>query len=240
MKLKVLGSSSKGNGYILDNGTEALQIEAGLSISETKKILDFGISRLKGVLVSHQHGDHCARAKDFLKNYIPVFTNGDTAEYLRTQSKNIISLKQFEHNKEFHIGNFKVLPFELKHDVECSGFLINHKEMGNLLFVTDTIYIPYTFKNLSHILIEANYSEDIFNEKADLSGFVNKRTITGHLNIDTTIEHLAKNDLSNVKEIVLIHLSDSNSNALTFKNMIEQKFGKPCYIADDGMEIELL
>lgn len=37
MQLKVLGSSSKGNGYVLDGNNEALVIEAGVKLIEAKK-----------------------------------------------------------------------------------------------------------------------------------------------------------------------------------------------------------
>lgn len=37
MNLKVLGSGSSGNCYILENATEALVIEAGLPLMEVKK-----------------------------------------------------------------------------------------------------------------------------------------------------------------------------------------------------------
>ena len=38
MKIQVLGSSSKGNGYILTEGNETLVIEAGVSLSEVKEV----------------------------------------------------------------------------------------------------------------------------------------------------------------------------------------------------------
>ena len=44
MVLKVLGSSSKGNGYILDSGSEALILECGVNrkpwASMSKRLLD--------------------------------------------------------------------------------------------------------------------------------------------------------------------------------------------------------
>lgn len=55
MKLKVLGSSSSGNCYILENDAEALIIEAGVSFKEVKVALDFNIRKIQGVVVSHQH-----------------------------------------------------------------------------------------------------------------------------------------------------------------------------------------
>ena len=48
MELKILGSSSKGNCYILDNGKEALVIECGISFNEVQKAVNFDISRIKG------------------------------------------------------------------------------------------------------------------------------------------------------------------------------------------------
>lgn len=55
MKLKVLGSGSSGNCYILENDSEALIIEAGVPIMETKKALDFNIRKVRGVVISHEH-----------------------------------------------------------------------------------------------------------------------------------------------------------------------------------------
>ncbi len=39
MELKILGSSSKGNGYVLEAKNEALIIEAGVKLLEAKKKL---------------------------------------------------------------------------------------------------------------------------------------------------------------------------------------------------------
>ena len=58
MKLIVLGSSSSGNCYILDNGKEALIIEAGIRFQEVKKALDFNLRKVVGCVVTHAHNDH--------------------------------------------------------------------------------------------------------------------------------------------------------------------------------------
>lgn len=55
MKLKVLGSSSVGNCYLLENDTECLVVEAGVPIMETKKALDFNVRKIQGVVISHEH-----------------------------------------------------------------------------------------------------------------------------------------------------------------------------------------
>ena len=58
MVLRVLGSSSAGNCYILDNGKEALVLECGVSLSKVKESVGYDISRIAGAFVSHEHNDH--------------------------------------------------------------------------------------------------------------------------------------------------------------------------------------
>jgi phosphoribosyl 1,2-cyclic phosphodiesterase len=55
MRLKVLGTGSSGNCYILENNQESLIIEAGISFKEVKKELNFNFEKVKGLLVSHEH-----------------------------------------------------------------------------------------------------------------------------------------------------------------------------------------
>ena len=55
MILKVLGSSSRGNGYILETDKEALVLEGGVSLTQVKKAMDFNTSKIVGVCISHEH-----------------------------------------------------------------------------------------------------------------------------------------------------------------------------------------
>lgn len=52
MRLKVLGSGSSGNCYMLENDKEALIIEAGLPFMEVKKALDFNVMKIKAVITT--------------------------------------------------------------------------------------------------------------------------------------------------------------------------------------------
>ena len=56
-----MGSSSKGNCYLLDNGNEALMIECGIAFKNVQKAVDFDINRIAGCIISHEHGE---QAKD--------------------------------------------------------------------------------------------------------------------------------------------------------------------------------
>lgn len=58
MELKILGSSSAGNCYLLDNGKETLMIECGVSFRKVLEGMNFDVGRIAGCIVSHEHGDH--------------------------------------------------------------------------------------------------------------------------------------------------------------------------------------
>ena len=147
-----------------------------------------------------------------------------------------------EKNKTYQIGSFKVLPFEAKHDVECYSFLIEHPECGKIVFITDSYYCKYTFKDVKHWIIEANYSKKIIDEKIEKHGinhFLKDRILKSHLSLENCIATLKANDLSKTQNIILIHLSDSNSNEKEFKKEIEQQVQRFCQVANNGMNINL-
>jgi hypothetical protein len=58
------------------------------------------------------------------------------------------------------------------------------------------------------------------------------------MSFETCREELLANDLRAVNSIVLIHLSDLNSNADEFREGIREATGKTVYIAQKGMKIE--
>lgn len=56
MKLKVLGSGSNANCYLLQsNSGETLIIECGVHLKEIKKALNFNMRNVVGCLISHEH-----------------------------------------------------------------------------------------------------------------------------------------------------------------------------------------
>ncbi len=241
MKLKILGSSSKGNCYLLVSETEALIIEAGIDVGEVKKALGFQITKVAGCIVTHEHGDHARHVNKYIEAGFDVYMTKGTAEAI--SFKNNRKPLLLKSDTVIYIGNFTVLPFKTEHDAnEPVGFLIKHKDFGTLLFLTDTYYSRYTFKGLNYLLIETNYCENIATErvcKGELLLTQWHRLRTSHLSIQTCKKLLSANDLSKVQSIVLIHLSDGNSNAKDFKKQVEELTGIPTTIADAGVEMEL-
>lgn len=237
MNLTVIGTGSKGNAYLLENEQEALLIECGVNIKAIKQALKFNLNKVVGCLVTHEHGDHTKSIKEVMAAGINVYATVGTHQALGTFGKHRATGLYV---KEIKLGNFKVMPFDVQHDAaEPCGFLINHKETGNILFLTDTMYCAYTFKNLHNIIIEANYSHEVIRVKLNEMEFLKNRVMESHMSLDTCIEFLKANDLSQVNNIVLIHLSDGNSDEKLFRTEVTKATGKTVTVADNGLQMEL-
>lgn len=231
MKLHVLGSNSAGNGYILEANDTALLIECGMPFKTVLKSLDFNINKIAGCIVSHCHSDHAG----FLSSYIerlPVANN--IVEHF-----NSIGIS---HRKLITIGKWTILPLKMVHDVECYGFVINHKECGNVFFATDTSEVPYNLKGLNHIIIEANFNQECLDEKQinqSIPHFLANRIENSHLSFEKAVDFLIRTNKTAMKNIVLIHLSDSNSDSRMFQKEMQKMTGIETFCAKKNMIIDI-
>lgn len=219
MILKTLGTGSSGNCYLLKPKVgKALIIDCGVNFKKVKEAVEFNLDSICGAIQTHSHGDHSKFTKEFTNAGIDVYMSEQNQKEIGINSHRIINI---ENSKQFKVGDFKVMPFEVNHDVYCFGFLIHHPECGTTLYLTDTSYSNYIFKGLNNLIIECNYSEEIMESKLYNKSFLRDRIIGSHMSIETLLELLSKNDLSQVNNIVLIHLSDSNSNEIEFQNTVK-------------------
>lgn len=232
IKIKTLASGSSGNAYLIDDGVTQLLLECGIKFKDIQKALKFKTSNLAGCLISHEHKDHSKALRDVLKAGIDVYTSQGTIDQEGIEHHR---LKPIKAKQQFKIGTWSILPFDVQHDVaEPLGFLLMNQQGEKLVFATDTYYVKYKFKGLTHIMIECNYSLDILNENIE-SGRVHpamkRRLIKSHFSLENVKEFLKANDLSKLQEVHLLHLSDSNSNEEQFKKEIQELTGKPVYVS---------
>ena len=54
MELTILGSSSSGNSYVIQNATEALVLEAGINFQQVRIALDWDVTKVAGCLITHE------------------------------------------------------------------------------------------------------------------------------------------------------------------------------------------
>ena len=224
MRLNVLGSDSNGNCYVLQTDKEALIIEAGVRFPEVKKALKWQLSKVVGAVITHEHNDHAKYIRDFVSNGITVLA---LPSVFRAKGIDSLSFrKEIEPMHGYIVGGFRVFAMPVCHDVPCVGFIIEHEDMGRMLFVTDTMMLEY----------------DILDAKIEAGSVplsMKPRLIHSHMEIETTKGILRANDLSGVNEIILIHLSNGNSDERRFVREVQETSGKPVYAAVAGLELNL-
>ncbi|EAC5079609.1 MBL fold metallo-hydrolase [Listeria monocytogenes] len=231
MEIMTIASGSKGNAYVISSGRSKLLIECGINFDLIRKALDFDLSDVAGCLISHEHGDHSAGVKKMLRtSNIKIYASEGTISAL-----NIPDCRQFilkEKNAQ-NVGEWIVLPFRTEHDAkEPLGFMIQHKN-ERLLFITDSYYVRYKFKNINYLMIECNYSADILEENVInkvIHPVQKKRVLQSHFSLENVKDFLKANDLSQLREIHLLHISEKNGDKERFKKEIQAMTGVPVYV----------
>ena len=233
MQLHCIATGSSGNCYTLtsDSG-ETLILDCGIPIKEIKKGLNWNVKDVVGVLCTHQHSDHNKSLKDFINMGIPVF-----APYL--------SLESMKMETEFNIRMFDLTTIDGSwthtnaDGTPCPiyGFLITHKEMGRMLYITDCEVVKWKFKDINHILLGVNYDKDLIDR--DNTGKAN-HVFRGHLSIDTACDFVKANYSDSLQNVIMCHLSSENSDRDSFiEKMKKVACGANVDVAEAGKSWDL-
>lgn len=232
MRFEAYASSSAGNLYaITERDSGRLLIEAGVSIKDIRRYVGFTLSTgVVGCLVSHHHGDHARAVPDLMAAGVDVYASDETWKALGAAGHRRVVLRALV-PQSIGGGAFRVLPFDVRHDaVGALGFLVESADGDRLLYACDTAYVPYVFNRLTHIAVECNFSMDTIRQShvdADRAA----RVIRYHMGLERVIDMLHANDVSLVREIWLLHLSDTHGDAAAFRDAVERATGKPVYVA---------
>ena len=221
MKFESLASSSAGNAYIVSDGESRLLLECGIPRNKLLQLSGFSLSKFCGCLVSHEHNDHARATKDLIIDGMRVFMSEGSADRLGLSEKGARIIEAWE---QFNLSSFDIVPFTTFHDAaEPLGFLIKSRVDGDVLaFATDTVNLRYRFPGLNILAIEANFDRTILEGSKKLPEKVKRRIENSHMEIDTLCEYLSELDLSECREIHLLHLSDSSSNELKFLERVRR------------------
>lgn len=128
------------------------------------------------------------------------------------------NLRTFKHLEQFQIGTFIIKSFPVAHTYndgepcDNAGFIIYSTETKEkMLWITDASYIEYRFPVIDYICIECNYIDiDDYGDKIQyINKFVEKRRFNSHLSLNRCIQFLENQNLIDVKEIRLLHISHS-------------------------------
>ena len=250
MLLKVISTgSTRGNCYALQTESgEMLLLDCGCNYKKILRGIDYQISNVSGVLLSHEHVDHTKAFKEIMDAGIQIYTNDETVEDMNIRTGEL--MKDGPERYPFKAGSFIVAPFESPHTtydketnqlVPCSnyGYLVGHKEMGRLLYMTDFEYSKYNFQkmNIHHLVIECNYCEEL----VDKTEANYRHRLKGHCSLSTCKQFIKENRTESLRTVTLVHLSGDSSDACKIQKEIQEVAGDNVLvqIGRAGLEVDL-
>ncbi|WP_343019106.1 MBL fold metallo-hydrolase [Blautia obeum] len=241
--------STKGNCYALQSSTgEIVLLDCGCKYKKILRGIDYQINNVEAVLLSHGHGDHTEAFKEIMDAGIQIYTNDETMEYLKIITGEL--MKGVPERHPFRVGSFNVIPFNLPHTtydkdtkqlVPCPnyGYLVEHNEMGKLLYMTDFEYCIYSFHKMkiAHLVIECNYCEELVDKtEANYS-----HRLKGHCSLSTCKQFIRQNRTESLRTVTLVHLSGQASDARKIQKEIQEVVGDNVLvqIGRAGLEVDL-
>lgn len=212
-------TGSSGNCTVIQSdGGSLLTIDCGLKFEKVNKEVGYLLNKSKTLLVSHLHADHFLHRDTFVSRGMSLYCGEEAA--LKTHYTGVY--EPLIHGKQYDVDGFRFIPLKMVHsnsdgtDCECFGFMIQDK-MSNekMLHITDSMMIPYTFPALEYYSLECNYveQESYADDLEAIERSVEMRRVRSHLSLQSCSDFLARQDLSKCKEVRLLHLSHSLTQA---------------------------
>lgn len=179
---------------------------------------------------------------------IQIYTNDETVEDMNIRTGEL--MKGVPERHPFRVGSFNVIPFELPHTtydketnqlIPCPnyGYLVQHKEMGRLLYMTDFEYCIYSFRRIEieHLVIECNYCEELV-DKTEVNY---AHRLKGHCSLSTCKQFIKQNRTESLRTVTLVHLSGQASDACKIQKEIQEVAGDNVLvqIGRAGLEVDL-
>ena len=228
LRVSILASGSSGNITLLETERTRLLVDAGLGKRETLARLaaiEKDLDRLDGVLITHEHTDHCGGLPQVLGMWkAPLYVTEPTLGAMRrilpdTFGKRLNRVESIQAGQCFSIGDIEIHAFALPHDAaDPIGFTfrINGTKVA---ICTDLGYMPNHVKvhlrETDCLILESNHDLDML-KVGPYPWVVKQRVLsrTGHLSNHAVSEFLADPEGfdSRARYLVLAHISQENNN----------------------------
>lgn len=242
-----LYSGSSGNSALVRFGDDCLCIDMGKNCKQTVAALqEAGAdpARLRGILVTHEHSDHVAGLRVFLKKYpVPVYASAKTLDALEDLNLVPPGAKLLElEGKSDLCGMFEVESFPTSHDAaDCHGFRISTPDGKTLAMATDlgcvTPGVRAALQNADLVVLEANY-DAVRLQTGPYPYYLKTRIASarGHLCNTDTGRELADLLENGCERFALCHLSNENNTPQLALGAVTQAFAaRDMYPGKDGL-----
>lgn len=221
-RFAVLGSGSRGNALVVEDGGERLLIDAGFSCREIERrmaALDAHPASLAGVVVTHEHDDHVRGADRLARRWeVPIWATAGTLDGCRGLSAQARArTRVLASGRPVEIGGFLIEPFTVPHDArEPIGLVVESAAGFRLGFVSDlgsrSRLAWGRLAELDALVLETNHDPAML-RNGPYPWALKQRVAGrhGHLSNDDAAEGVEELVCDRLRWVVLYHLSQTNN-----------------------------
>jgi len=220
LSIASLNSGSNGNCYYIDNGEEAIFVDAGISCKETElrmKRLGLQMNRVKAIFITHEHSDHILGVNQLVSKYkIPVYVSQSTlkeAGFWKIRK----FVFHFTAQQPVIIGGLRITAFQKKHDACDPHSFVVSAAKTNIGVFTDIgqpcDQLVHYFKQCHAAFLESNYDEEML-DKGRYPAFLKNRIRggNGHLSNRQALDLYQNHRPAFMSHLLLSHLSKENNS----------------------------
>ena len=221
MRFSILASGSRGNACYIEAGPAKILVDAGLSAREIEfrlGLIGASAKKLNAIVVTHEHSDHIKGVGPLARRYhLPVFLNKQTLDSGEKRLGKLPIVMPVETGNTFSIDSLSIETFTKCHDAADPMGLVLSSNGTRMGFVTDMGRITHLTENrlkaCDVLVMEFNYDPDMLAEgpyPLDLKRRINGNE--GHLSNEQACQLVASSAHSELKWLVLAHLSETNNH----------------------------
>jgi len=229
MTLYVLGSGSAGNCFAVETEGVALLIDAGFSGREIERraaLVGLELSRVAGLALTHEHGDHARGAAGLARRLrVPILTGPGTWRRMAQ------TLEPAEHRPlglcaRGELGPFVIDACPTSHDASDPLAIVVRSTNGVSVGLAydlgrATTAVRYLLRRVSALILEANHDE-VRLRTSEYPAVVQRRIAGagGHLSNRAAAQLLAELHHPGLSIVVLAHLSRSCNTAAEARSTV--------------------
>ena len=227
LKFSSLGSGSEGNSFLIRSNQALVMVDCGFNFKETSKRLkklDVDLSEINGILITHEHEDHCKSVSQILKNNkIKIYSTYGTAKRLNLLN----DIEVINSNELIKINDIKISVIPVPHDASEPCHFVFESSNLKIGIITDfgfvTNKIKKKYSDLNLLVVEANHDAGLLeNSKYPIN--LKKRILGkyGHVDNTTVRDFIMDIEKENLEKIIFCHLSKNNNS----KDLIKISMGE--------------
>jgi phosphoribosyl 1,2-cyclic phosphodiesterase len=220
MRFACLGSGSRGNALIVEQGRTRLMLDCGYPVRETERRLarlDLVPADLAGILITHEHSDHTAGAYKFARKHaLPIWLTHGTFKGSPGDASDLPQITFIDSHSAFAVGDLQLLPFPVPHDAREPAHFVFSDGAHRLGVLTDTgsstSHIEAMLSGCDALVLECNHDLDML-MNGDYPQALKTRVAGryGHLDNHSSAALLAALDRGRLQHLIAAHLSQHNN-----------------------------